>query len=677
MIGVPQANTNLSGVAGNLMTQPLQQGSFDGAARGSQAIGDSISGLGEVGQRISAVIQDANERKAKMQDDVSLATIDGLRSERLARYQGTLQGKSEDRWQPDWETEFASGDPKDLEGLPLSQDGRHRLALQTQEFMTRANTGLIVSSNRSAVDRGAGIMVSQAQRKFDDGDDAGGRVIVSQLVTNGAWRQDQADTFLKQVKETRNANELTGFMQSAPPQFADDMKIIKNGKDIPPHLQDMADHYFSGPDGRMKIDKWEVEAARNLRNFQIQGSNEIDDDILSGNITTEDQIHDRTAILGLGEKDARSFVDSLAVEKSTTPEGQAAYLAAYDQMWTESVNYDPSSDTDGQERMRILRDIRSQAIPGERQPLLTNLREAIKDGMTPQRERAANMENVIDTIGMQGLLIEKPKSKPEDDREAWAEYTIALNQKKAALKKSARDWQKKWPEPGPQDDADWMKSAVGSSTAGAAAKSMWQTPGNLWSSFMSRQTGGLGDFIPIVQLGRFQAAGIWGDKKTNGEVPSDAIRAKASKPQPQPTPATGGKLDSALIDAVKQWEGFSSGSYDDYKQTAIGYGTKGKPGETITRADADKRLTSELETHAARVDAQIAKSGISLNKNQRNALISFDFNTGDIETIMTSKSAEEIARRLPTWNKFTKGGKLVVSRGLINRRQKELEMFNS
>lgn len=145
-----------------------------------------------------------------------------------------------------------------------------------------------------------------------------------------------------------------------------------------------------------------------------------------------------------------------------------------------------------------------------------------------------------------------------------------------------------------------------------------------------------------------------------------------TKPQAMNT----GELNDNLINTVKQLEGFEPKAFGDYKQLSIGYGTRAKhDGETITREEADQRLRQELTMHAERVDKAAAKVGANLTEGQRNALISFDFNTGQGAELLTSSNGDlkEIARRMPLYIKA--GGK--TNDGLVNRRKAEMQLFNS
>src|SRR5215471_329260 len=82
--------------------------------------------------------------------------------------------------------------------------------------------------------------------------------------------------------------------------------------------------------------------------------------------------------------------------------------------------------------------------------------------------------------------------------------------------------------------------------------------------------------------------------------------------------------DSGLLDAVKNFEGYTPQAQWDYKQYSSGYGTRARPGETIDQATADERLRNELNQAANFVD----RNAPDLPPGVRDAMISLTFNTG-------------------------------------------------
>lgn len=129
----------------------------------------------------------------------------------------------------------------------------------------------------------------------------------------------------------------------------------------------------------------------------------------------------------------------------------------------------------------------------------------------------------------------------------------------------------------------------------------------------------------------------------------------------------------SLVDLVKGFEGFNPKAYGDFKQTSIGYGTRGKPGEIITEEEANNRLQTELAGHAKNIQNAAAAQGITLNENQFNALTSFDFNTGRGADLINrfGKDPQQLASKML---EYTKAGGQDLP-GLVKRRQIEAALF--
>lgn len=128
-----------------------------------------------------------------------------------------------------------------------------------------------------------------------------------------------------------------------------------------------------------------------------------------------------------------------------------------------------------------------------------------------------------------------------------------------------------------------------------------------------------------------------------------------------------------LLNLVKGLEGFNPRAYGDYKQTSVGYGTKGTEGEILTEPEAAERLKTELSGHAKRIQDAAKLKGVSLSQNQFDALTSFDFNTGrgaDLISRFGDKPEELIAKM----QEYTKAGGKELP-GLVKRRGVEAALF--
>ena len=136
------------------------------------------------------------------------------------------------------------------------------------------------------------------------------------------------------------------------------------------------------------------------------------------------------------------------------------------------------------------------------------------------------------------------------------------------------------------------------------------------------------------------------------------------------------KTSDLGIQLICRFEGLKTDAYKDAVGIpTIGYGhTKGvRMGMKITKEQAIEFLKEDLVKAENAVNKYNAKYNFS--QNQFDALVSFAFNVGSIDqlTAKGTRTIEKIAECIPKYNKA--GGKKL--QGLVNRRQAELEMFNS
>ena len=134
-----------------------------------------------------------------------------------------------------------------------------------------------------------------------------------------------------------------------------------------------------------------------------------------------------------------------------------------------------------------------------------------------------------------------------------------------------------------------------------------------------------------------------------------------------------------LISFLQDAEGFHEKAYWDNKQWSIGHGTRSVEGEVITKEEAAQRLNEEIASHAERIDMAQEEAGIVLSQGQRNALISFDYNTGEGVSVIKRFGGNPAAmkQKMVEYINETKNGVKVKSKGLQNRRLKEIALFDS
>ncbi len=102
---------------------------------------------------------------------------------------------------------------------------------------------------------------------------------------------------------------------------------------------------------------------------------------------------------------------------------------------------------------------------------------------------------------------------------------------------------------------------------------------------------------------------------------------------------SGLSFSADALKILKAEEGFSSKPYWDYAQWTVGYGTKCPDDKVeyytqngITEAEAEALLHTYIARFQSEVEKFIAKTGVTLNQNQFDALVLFSFNCGSAWT---------------------------------------------
>jgi lysozyme len=143
-------------------------------------------------------------------------------------------------------------------------------------------------------------------------------------------------------------------------------------------------------------------------------------------------------------------------------------------------------------------------------------------------------------------------------------------------------------------------------------------------------------------------------------------------------------VSDEMTQKIKKFEGYMSTAYADAKGVwTIGYGntfyadgTPVKPGDTITKSEAEKLFSEVLGQFASDV-ADAVK--VELNKCQFDALVSFTYNVGIgnlkkstlLKKVNADPEDESIRTEFNKWNKS--GGKTLP--GLIKRRKDEADYY--
>ena len=151
------------------------------------------------------------------------------------------------------------------------------------------------------------------------------------------------------------------------------------------------------------------------------------------------------------------------------------------------------------------------------------------------------------------------------------------------------------------------------------------------------------------------------------------------------------QISNKFYNLLQLFEGLELRAYKDSKGIwTIGIGTIRYPngamvkqGDVITQAQAYEYMEYEVKDTVNRLN--ILLKGINVNQNQFDAIVSLTYNIG-IGGFKRSSvySAMKINTKDPKieeywlrWNKETKDGVKVPSKGLTNRRKKEYQLYNT
>jgi lysozyme len=143
------------------------------------------------------------------------------------------------------------------------------------------------------------------------------------------------------------------------------------------------------------------------------------------------------------------------------------------------------------------------------------------------------------------------------------------------------------------------------------------------------------------------------------------------------------QINSAGLNLIASSEGLRLDAYQDVAGIwTIGYGHIGgvESGMTITENQARAFLREDLGQAEAAVDA--STSAVATDDNQFAAMVSLCFNIGSgnfrtssVLTLHRAGNPAAAADAFVLWDKAHVNGELQVVQGLLNRRQRERELY--
>jgi lysozyme len=151
------------------------------------------------------------------------------------------------------------------------------------------------------------------------------------------------------------------------------------------------------------------------------------------------------------------------------------------------------------------------------------------------------------------------------------------------------------------------------------------------------------------------------------------------------------EVSGKALAIIKSFEGERLAAYQDQAGIwTIGWGStynhdlkrRVQKGDIIDKETALRWLRLDAAGAAANVKKLVK---VPINQNQLDSLTSFSYNVGDgafagstlLRKLNQGVSKQEVALEFAKWNKVTINGEKVVSKGLVNRRKMEADLFLS
>lgn len=136
----------------------------------------------------------------------------------------------------------------------------------------------------------------------------------------------------------------------------------------------------------------------------------------------------------------------------------------------------------------------------------------------------------------------------------------------------------------------------------------------------------------------------------------------------------------ALVDIIKEYEGFVPKAYYDVDHWSIGYGTPSHKGETIDEEEADEALRDFLDGVEDEINDFADANKLNLSQGQFDALVSFTYNCGSDwmkvsgrfrTAVLKGYSGNDFLAAISLWaNKNS-----IPDEVLLNRRLSEADMY--
>ena len=614
----------------------LQQDSAPMAAFGSYT---ALSDLGDRAVRAGANIADFGARMARANDDARIAEADRIRGELLSDYDARMQTEPEADAEAVWQSEYAPQLAEKVRGLKMSTpSGTARRDMWLEDTQVQTAGQVKIAGVKRQIQRDTDETMAFIERAQNEGRHEDVFAAVDRGVANGLWTGERAARMKTEYEEKVKVDGWMIYTQQNP---AEARKVFR-------------DHQAAGTTPKGMTTEQLLQFRRLSESAHGQLLSDATDSLIRG-IEANPAAYSPDAVkralenpkLDAPPEMVGKIIETLGVAYANTPEGRADRAQKYNDLWSAIFAYEKVAPADTQAvdghlakfqdlQMRVL----DTAPPGQREPFLDQLNRIRDNARKGVDDRASQIQasllDYTDKLAQWGKLGDmggwnkvKQGDKTVDVPKDTAKYE-AVQTRRLEITNAVRQMLRDNPNITEDEAQAKFKTIVDKHLdAGLPAES----GGSWWDSLKS--------WFPA--------------------------QSRVSEDDP-----AGALTGSDFLSWMKKEEGFIPNAYSDSGQISVGYGTKGKPGEKLTEPEAEARLKTELASHEARVDAAAAKHGVALTPSMREALVSFDFNTGAVDAVLARKDPQKIAAAMLLYKHADAKAK---DASLTKRRQREVAVF--
>ena len=619
----------IAGAASLLRQDTLPVAAFGGTE-------DTFKAFGEAGTRLANIFGNYAQSMAQAADEGNFAAADRLVTEAKAAHAVETSTMPESQWADVWQKKYLPKLQEQIGAMTMTPAGHKRLQAWWTDQQGNTNADIAISANKQFIQNATQEGLAFAERERLNGNTENAFGIVGRLAARGMISSGDKERILlgweKEDKAKTNETVWANTIADVQAYHADPNNTLDGlSKEIDEAIASKTwktDHFPQYNGKRQELLRLQSVIKSEERDALITRKRDALEAIVSNQFQDADEI--RKTYVGLLPQ---TEVDNLVATFEMTPDQIATRLAQQPALRRMVREYRPQDDPDGIIETNLISAIHGQPA-GFQQSLLEDLRESKRQSKPEQSsyvEDLLKLANEKFKQGEYGKWRMDTNGNPKDVQNEWAPARMRLSERTDAF----RAWARK----NPQEASDPM-----------AVNKAWN---EIETDFYQKD----------------KAAGFSGKQPAMMQPPDPAaVKARVQDARKGASAAQSG----TFLDWMKNEEGFSPTAYWDSGQTSVGYGTRGKPGEKLTEEEAAKRLTDELSASEKRVNDAADKYGVNLTPSMREALASFDYNTGVIDKVMARKDPTKIAEAMLLYKHADAKAKDGV---LEKRRQREVQWF--